>query len=204
MYGDIIGGALKFGASYIGGKKRLARESEAKGLFDNAYQGYMTQDISNTFANMENTMEDLTVNTQAADFAAANQAQGLADTMGSLKQSAGSSGIAALAQSLANAQSQNAQQASASIGQQESMNQRLSAQQAGTLQSMERAGEERAMGRETERLGTDFGMRQAEYASAQADIRAAEQARAAAIGQFTGGVGGVLGGLAGDPTAITV
>jgi hypothetical protein len=26
MYGDIIGGALKFGASYIGGKKRLARE----------------------------------------------------------------------------------------------------------------------------------------------------------------------------------
>ena len=204
MYGDIIGGALKFGASYIGGKKRLARESEAKGLFDNAYQGYMTQDISNTFANMENTMEDLTVNTQAADFTAAQQAQGLANTMGSFRQSAGSSGIAALAQSLANAQSQNAQQASASIGQQESMNQRLSAQQAGTLQSMERAGEERAMGRETERLGTDFGMRQAEYASAQADIRAAEQARAAAIGQFAGGVGGVLGGLAGDPTAITV
>lgn len=191
MYGDIIGGALKFGASYIGGKKRLAREKEAKGLFDNAYQGYMTQDISNTFSNMENTMEDLTVNTQAADFAAANQAQGLANTMGSLRQSAGSSGIAALAQSLANAQSQNAQQASASIGQQESMNQRLSAQQAGRLQSMERAGEERAIGRETERLGTDLGMQQAELASSQADIRAAQQARAAAIGEFAGGVGGL-------------
>jgi hypothetical protein len=193
MYGDIISGALKFGASYIGGKERLAREKEAKGLFDTAYQGYMTQDISNTFSNMENTMEDLTVNTQAADFAAANQAQGLANTMGSLRQSAGSSGIAALAQSLANAQSQNAQQASASIGQQESMNQRLSAQQAGTLQSMERAGEERAMGRETERLGTGLGIRQAELASAEADIRAAQQARAAAIGEFAGGVGGTLG-----------
>jgi hypothetical protein len=192
MYGDIIGGALKFGASYIGGKKRLARESEAKGLFDSAYQGYMTQDISNTFSNMENTMEDLTVNTQAADFTAARQAQGLADTMGSLRQSAGSSGISALAQALANAQSQNAQQASASIGQQEQRNQMATAQQAGTLQSMERAGEERAMGRETERLGTDLGMRQAEYASAQADIRAAEQARAAAIGQFAGGVGGAI------------
>ena len=192
MYGDIIGGALKFGASYIGGKKRLARESEAKGLFDSAYQGYMTQDISNTFSNMENTMEDLTVNTQAADFTAAQQAQGLADTMGSLRQSAGSSGISALAQALANAQSQNAQQASASIGQQEQRNQMATAQQAGTLQSMERAGEERAMGRETERLGTDLGMRQAEYASAQADIRAAEQARAAAIGQFAGGVGGAI------------
>ena len=192
MYGDIIGGALKFGASYIGGKKRLAREKEAKGLFDTAFQGYMTQDISNTFSNMENTMEDLTVNTQAADFTAANQAQGLADTMGSLRQSAGSSGIAALAQSLANAQSQNAQQASVSIGQQESTNQRLSASQAGALQSMERAGEERAMGRETERLGTEVGIRQTELASAEADIRAAQQARAAAIGQFAGGVGGAI------------
>lgn len=192
MYGDIIGGALKFGASYIGGKKRLARESEAKGLFDTAYQGYMTQDISNVFSNMENTMEDLTVNTQAADFAAAQQAQGMANTMGSLRQSAGSSGIAALAQSLANAQAQNAQQASASIGQQESMNQRLAAQQAGRLQETERLGEERAMGRETERLGTSLGMQQAELASAQADIQAARQARAAAIGQFAGGVGGAI------------
>ena len=191
MYGDIIGGALKFGASYIGGKKRLARESEAKGLFDSAYQGYMTQDISNTFSNMENTMEDLTVNTQAADFAAQQQSQGLSNIMGSMNQAAGGSGIAALAQSLANQQSQNAQQASASIGQQESMNQRLAAQQAGTLQSMDRAGEERAMGRETERLGTDLGMQQAELASAQADIQAAKQARAGAVGEFAGGVGGL-------------
>jgi hypothetical protein len=191
MYGDIIGGALKYGASYIGGKKRLARESEAKGKFDSAYQGYMTQDISNTFSNMENTMEDLTVNTQAADFAAQQQSQGLSNIMGSMNQAAGGSGIAALAQSLANAQSQNAQQASASIGQQEQRNQMASAQQAGALQSMERAGEERAMGRETERLGTSLGMRQAEYASAQADIRAAQQARAGALGEIAGGVGGL-------------
>ncbi len=66
-----------------------------------------------------------------------------------------------------------------------------SAQQAGRLQSMERAGEERAMGRETERLGTGLGMRQAEYASAQADIRAAQQARAGALGEIAGGVGGL-------------
>jgi len=191
MYGDIIGGTLKFGASYIGGKKRLAREEKAKGLFDSAYQGYMTQDISNTFSNMENTMEDLTVNTQAADFAAQQQSQGLSNIMGSMNQAAGGSGIAALAQSLANQQSQNAQQASASIGQQESMNQRLAAQQAGRLQYTERAGEERAMGRETERLGTDLGMQQAELASAQADIRAAQQARAAAVGEIAGGVAGL-------------
>ena len=37
---------------------------------------YMNQDLSNPYANMENTMEDLTVNTQAADFAAQQQAAG--------------------------------------------------------------------------------------------------------------------------------
>jgi len=193
MFGDILSGAVNFGTSYIGGKKRLARRDEAQAGYDESMANYFAQDTSNLYSNLENTMEDLTVNTQAADFAAQQQAQGLSNIMGSMSQSAGGSGIFALAQSLANAQSQNAQQASASIGQQESMNQRLSAQQAGTLQSMERAGEERAMGRETERLGTGLGIRQAELASAEADIRAAQQARAAAIGEFAGGVGGTLG-----------
>ena len=185
-------GAMGIANGIIGHKKRKQEQKTAQAEFEASRAQYMNQDLSNPYANMENTMEDLTVNTQAADFTAARQAQGLADTMGSLRQSAGSSGISALAQALANAQSQNAQQASASIGQQEQRNQMATAQQAGTLQSMERAGEERAMGRETERLGTDLGMRQAEYASAQADIRAAEQARAAAIGQFAGGVGGAI------------
>ena len=31
MLGDIFEGAVKFGASYIGGKKRLARREEAQG-----------------------------------------------------------------------------------------------------------------------------------------------------------------------------
>ena len=35
---------------------------------------FKQQDLSNPYANMENTMEDLTVNTQAADFAAQQQA----------------------------------------------------------------------------------------------------------------------------------
>ena len=194
MYGDIISGALKFGASYIGGKKRLARKDEAQGLFDSAYQGYMTQDISNTFSNMENTMEDLTVNTQAADFAAAQQAQGLANTMGSLRQSAGASGIAALAQSLANAQSQNAQQASASIGQQESMNQRLAAQQAGNLQSMERMGAEQSRALKAQLLGQEFQIDANELAASEEAIQAARAARTEALGQFAGGVGNALTG----------
>ena len=193
MYGDIISGALKFGASYIGGKKRLARKDEAQGLFDSAYQGYMTQDISNTFSNMENTMEDLTVNTQAADFAAQQQAQGLSNIMGSMNQAAGGSGIAALAQSLANQQSQSAQQASASIGQQEQRNQMAAAGQAGRLQSMERMGAEQSRALKSQLLGEEFQVDAGELSTAENQILAAQKARAEGIGQMAGGVGTALG-----------
>lgn len=90
---------------------------------------------SQNFASqMENTAEDLTVNTQQADMLAQQQQQGLSNTLGSLKGAAGSGGIAALAQSLAGAQNQNLQAASASIGQQESANQAQAASQGQAIQ----------------------------------------------------------------------
>ena len=88
----------------------------------------------NFASQMENTAEDLTVNTQQADFMAQQQQQGLSNTLGSLRGAAGGSGIAALAQSLAGQQNQNLQQASASIGQQESANQAQAAGQAAQIQ----------------------------------------------------------------------
>ena len=95
---DIFEGAVQFGASYIGGKKRLERRDQAQSAYDTSLDNYFAQDTSNLYANMENTMEDLTVNTQAADFAAQQNAQGLSNIMGSMNQAAGGSGIAALAQ----------------------------------------------------------------------------------------------------------
>ena len=65
---------------------------------------------------MENTMEDLTVNQQQAEFTKQNNMQNQANIMGQMRGAAGSSGIAALAQSLSNKGSLQAQQASASIG----------------------------------------------------------------------------------------
>ena len=88
----------------------------------------------NFASQMENTAEDLTVNTQQADMMAQQQQQGLSNTLGSLKGAAGGSGIAALAQSLAGAQNQNLQAASASIGQQESANQAQAASQGQAIQ----------------------------------------------------------------------
>lgn len=195
MFGDILSGAAAFGTSYIGGQKRLDRKDKAQGEFESAFGDYMSQDIGNMYSNMENPYEDLTVNTQQADFAAAQNAQGLSNIMGQNRQAAGSSGIAALAQSLAGMQAQGAQQASASIGMQEQQNQQMQARGAESIQNMERQGAERAMGRETERLGTSLGMSQAELAAAQNDILRAQMQRSEGIGQFAGGVGNVAGAL---------
>ena len=186
MFGDILSGAVNFGTSYIGGKKRLARRDGAQGAYDQSMQQYFSQDTSNLYSNLENTMEDLTVNTQAADFAAAQQAQGLSNIMGSMSQAAGGSGIAALAQSLANQQSQNATQASASIGQQESMNQKLAAQQAGNLQLLERKGAEQSRALKAQLLGEEFQIDANELAASEEAIQAARAARAEGLGQIAG------------------
>jgi hypothetical protein len=193
MIGDIFEGAVRFGASYIGGKKRLARRDAAQSAYDQSMSNYFNQDTSNLYANMENTMEDLTVNTQAADFAAAQQAQGLADVLGQTRQAAGGSGIAALAQSLANQQSQNAITASASIGQQEAANQMAAAQQAGQLQTLERQGAETARELKAQLLGERFQIDANELASSEQAIQAAQAARTEALGQLAGGVGGAIG-----------
>ena len=71
-------------------------------------------DTSNPYLNMENTMEDLTVNQQQAEFEKQQAMQSQANIMGQMRGAAGSSGIAALAQSLANEGSLQAQKASAS------------------------------------------------------------------------------------------
>ncbi len=202
MLGDIFEGAVQFGASYAGGKKRLARRKEAQAGYDQSMADYFAQDTSNLYSNLENTMEDLTVNTQAADFAAQQQAQGLSNIMGSMNQAAGGSGIAALAQSLANAQSQNAQQASASIGQQESMNQRLAGQEASRLQIRERMGAEQSRALKAQLLGEEFQIDANELASSEAAIQAARAARAEGLGQLAGGVGNAVGMGIGGPAAV--
>ena len=98
-------------------------------------------DTSNVYKDMENTMEDLTVNTQQADFQAQQANQGIANTMNSMQGAAGGSGIAAMAQAMAGQQAQNMQQASVSIGQQEQGNQMAERNMASQLQTQEAAGE---------------------------------------------------------------
>ena len=181
----------------IGSGKRKKEQRAAQAIYDKQLQRLEGMDTSNPYANLENTYEDLTVNTQEADMLAQQQQQSLANTMGNLQGAAGGSGIAALAQSMANQQSQNLQQASASIGQQESRNQQLAAGQAAELQQAERKGEVMSRQMEASKVSGMLGR-------AGQRLSAANQARQAATNSIMGGVGEIVGmgaGMAGDAMA---
>jgi len=184
----IVSGLTGIAGGIIGGKKRRLEQKTAQGLYDSDMAGYRNLDTSNPYANMENTMEDLTVNTQQADFAAQQQNQGLGNIMGSMNQAAGGSGIAALAQSLANQQSQNLQTASVSIGQQEQANQTLAATQAGKIQMAERDGDVLSREMQREQSETELGMSQVRLGAANQARTDATQALVQGIGQVGGGV----------------
>lgn len=187
--GSIAGGM-------IGSGKRKREQRQAQAEFDRNKARYESLDTSNQYTNLENTYEDLTVNTQAADFAAQQQQQVLANTMSGMQGAAGGGGVAALAQAMANQQSTNMQAASADIARQESSNQAAQAQMAGSLQMAERAGAEKSRAAELDKTETLLGM-------SQQRLSAANQARQAATQSIIGGVTGAAtiglqGALGGD------
>ena len=185
MIGQIVGGLTGIAGGIIGSGARKREQRRAQQEFNTRKDQYENLDTSNVYQNMENTMEDLTVNKQAADFQAQQQQQGLANTMASMSGAAGGSGIAALAQAMANQQSQNLQSASADIGRQESQNQMAAAQEAGRLQLYEAKGELISRKAEQEKTETLLGM-------SQQDLTAANKARQEATNSIMGGVGGLM------------
>jgi hypothetical protein len=119
---------------------------------------YQNLDTSNPYLNMENTMEDLTINQKQADFERQTFQQSQANIMQGLQGAAGGSGIAALAQSLAQQGQLASQKASASIGIQERQNQMAQAQMAGQIQEKERAGDVYSRGLEWQKQGQLLNM----------------------------------------------
>ena len=127
-------GIIKAGASLFGRKKRIREQREANREMQAARQAYLDMEytnplagIQNPYAGMENPYaenlyEDLTVDTQAADYLKQQQQQSQANIMQGLRGVAGGSGVAGLAQQMANIGSKQARQASLQIGQQERAN----------------------------------------------------------------------------------
>ena len=184
-----------FGASKAEKARQRAQADEARNRkeMDRLKGVYSNLDTSNPFLNMENTMEDLTVNQQQAQFESQQFQQSQANILGDLRGAAGSSGIASLAQAMAQQGQLRAQQASASIGRQESANQTAAAQQATAIQNAERRGEVSSRNMKRDQVSTLLGMSQSETAAARQQKEMAEQAKYGAISSGIGGITSAIG-----------
>lgn len=190
MIGQIVGGLTGIAGGIIGGRARRREERRARQEMQQRKAQFEMLDTSNVYTGMENVMEDLTVNQQAAQFQAEQEQQGLANLMATQKTAAGGSGIASLVQAIAGQQSQNLRRASADIGRQEQANQMAERQQAANIDLYERKGELISRDAEREKVGTLLGM-------SQQRLAAANQARADATKSLLGGIGSVAGAVGG-------
>ena len=196
-----LGIGLSLVGSVIGFRKARAAERKAKKQAKKSEaerkrqeDAYRSLDTSNPYMNMENTMEDLTINQKQSQFQREQFQQSQANILDSLRGSAGGSGVAALAQQLAQSGQLASQQAAADIGRQEAANQRAERAQAGQLQMYEREGDVYSRDLKRQQTETLFGMAQQRAAADQTSLAQARQAKMDAI---TGGITGAASMFAG-------
>jgi hypothetical protein len=175
-------------------KEQKAMQASARASVEKQKQEYKSFDFKNPYAGMENpyaenVFEDITVNQQQAQFQAQQGGQQRSNILQGLKGAAGGSGIAGLAQAMANQGQLQTQEISASIGQQEAMNQKLIAQGAQQVQAgaaavdmQQRQGEGMVQQAESGRISTLLGMEYGELQGAQAGVQSAYGAQQSAMG----------------------
>ena len=133
---------LKAGQWGWGGKDTADTSSldAYKGKFEKLDTSNLMKDVKNPYANIqtqfENVFEDLTIDQRAAQFEKTMFQQSQATTLQKMQEM----GMVNV-QALSNAAQRQSMQSSASIGQQESANQKLRAQGASKVQDMERQAE---------------------------------------------------------------
>ena len=195
------GGVTK---SIMGKKQRdeaRAEKEAEKEQLEKLKREFLNLDTSNPYADMENVFEDLTVDQRQAQFQKEQAQQSQANILEQMRGAAGGSGIAALAQTLASQSQLQAQQASASIGQQERANQLARQQQAGQLQQLERQGEIMSRQAEGQKVQTLFGMKAEDVAIAGRSEQAAQAAMMSGMADITeAGLSAVSAGVGGIPT----
>ena len=211
-WGAIVVGVVGAGVNYVNSQKNrdLAEgqaedaktaQAKAQAKLDKEKEAYRSMEIKNEYANMENPYEDLTVNQQQAQFQAEQMSQQRANIMQGMRGAAGGSGIASLAQAMANQGQLATQRISASIGQQESRNQALMAQGASAADMAERGGAQWVQSAKMDRQATLLGMEYGEASGAnQASQIANTNVTNAQLAQqqiISDGVGNLASGLAG-------
>ena len=192
----VIGSNINAGIAKDAAIEAKEERDRQQAALDKEKAAYKAMKFENPFSNMENVYEDLTVNQQQAQFQAQQGSQQRADIMQNMRGAAGGSGIAGLAQMLANQGQLQTQQISASIGAQESQNQIAAAKGAGAVQIAERQGDQWVQQAEMDRQATLLGMQMGQatganqaYQQSQANQMNAEIAQTQAL---VDGIGSVV------------
>jgi len=127
--------------------------------YDNMQNYYA--DLKNAYEGMENRFEELQVSTAAADFQMEQSAQQRSDILQALTGAAGTSGIAGLAQTLANQNMLKNAKISADIAKQEGANRLAAAKGSLSVELAEAKGEAMRQNMEASKQATLLGMQQA-------------------------------------------
>ena len=154
-------------------QKALERQKAARARVEEQKARYAQYQFQNPFEGMENPFEDLKVSTEAADFQMEQAAQQRANILAGLRGAAGTSGIAGLAQALANQGVIQARQVSADIARQEAAGQLAMAKGAMAVDQLERQGQAAVQQAESAREATILGM---EYGALTGANQAQQQA----------------------------
>ena len=195
-------------------EKQLAFQREQQRKLDIQKQKYREfkfenpyENVQNVYAGMENVYEDMTVSTEAANFQIQQGAQQRSNIMQGLRGAAGGSGIAGLAQALANQGTLQARQVSVDIGKQEQAIQAARLAEAARLQGLEASAAMTRMGgkalvqqAEADRQATLLGVTYGGAAGANQAVQQAysnQMAAQTAATQMQGNTISALGEVAG-------
>ena len=188
--------------SLFGRRKRRQEQRDARKNLEQAKKAFESIEYKNPYADLqnpytENIYEDMTVDTQAADYLKEQQQQSQANILSNLKGVAGGSGVAGLAQQMSNISAGQAKQASMQIAQQERANQqfRLKGEQQrqtaqGQVDIAKMQGEAGRQKQEQARISALYGL-------GIDRMDAADKARQTARSNFLSGLGQAAGGVAG-------
>jgi len=162
---------------FVATEKQLERYNDEqivqRELLEKQKAKYRNFEFKNPYADMENPMEDLTIDMKAAQYQTQQANQQRANILSTLRGAAGGSGIAGLAQALANQGQLQTQQIAAGIGQQERQNNVFAARMAGQIDMTERGGEAMVQSAEMGRQSTLLGIEYGGMAGANAGVQAA-------------------------------
>ena len=194
-------GAIMAGAGIIKSGLQLAGALKNKGAvdqelktsrakFQKSRDRYENFQFTNPWQQAENVAEDLTVNTQAAEFQAMNADQALAASLETMRETGGGAGSA---QAIANAALASQQGISASIAQQEQQNQIARARGAMEVQNLRLQGEEDIQTQRLEQTQGVLNMNQARMQAANQAKNLNQQRIAGSATGLASGLGGALG-----------